>query len=66
MYTENGYYQCWFHKFLDNEDSEQGNKAEIIIGKQRNGPIGTVNLTFLKEYTRFENFSNDGFYDSFE
>lgn len=49
-----------------NEDSEQGNKAEIIIGKQRNGPIGTVNLTFLKEYTRFENFSNDGFYDSFE
>ena len=49
-----------------NEDSEQGNKAEIIIVKQRNGPIGTVNLTFLKEYTRFENFSNDGFYDSFE
>ena len=49
-----------------NEDSEQGNKAEIIIGKQRNGPIGTIHLTFLKEYTRFENFSNDGFYDSFE
>ena len=49
-----------------NEDSEHGNKAEIIIGKQRNGPIGTVNLTFLKEFTRFENFSNDGFYDSFE
>ena len=49
-----------------NEDSEQGNKAEIIIGKQRNGPIGTVNLTFLKEYTRFENFSSDSFYESFE
>ena len=29
--------------------------AEIIIGKQRNGPIGTVELTFLGEYTRFEN-----------
>ena len=49
-----------------NEDSEQGNKAEIIIGKQRNGPIGTVNLTFLKEFTRFENFSSDSFYESVE
>ena len=49
-----------------NEDSEQGNKAEIIIGKQRNGPIGTVNLTFLKEFTRFENFSSDSLYESFE
>ena len=49
-----------------NEDSDQGNKAEIIIGKQRNGPIGTVNLTFLKEYTRFENFSSDWYYQDFE
>ncbi|MFI5366454.1 MAG: replicative DNA helicase [Candidatus Binatia bacterium] len=29
--------------------------AEVIIAKQRNGPIGTVNLTFMPEYTRFEN-----------
>ena len=48
-----------------NEDSDQGNKAEIIIGKQRNGPIGTVNLTFLKEYTRFENYANDGYSDGY-
>jgi replicative DNA helicase len=34
------------------------NKAEIIIGKQRNGPIGTVHLTFLKHHTRFENMLN--------
>ncbi len=32
--------------------------AEIIIGKQRNGPIGTVNLTFMGEYTKFENQSD--------
>jgi replicative DNA helicase len=31
------------------------NTAEIIVGKQRNGPTGTVLLTFLKEFTRFEN-----------
>ena len=34
------------------------NKAEIILGKQRNGPIGTVHLTFLKQHTRFENMLN--------
>ena len=49
-----------------NEDSEEGNKAEIIIGKQRNGPIGKVNLTFLKEYTRFEDFAVDSYYDSLQ
>lgn len=31
--------------------------AEVIVGKQRNGPVGTVHLTFLGEYTRFENQS---------
>jgi replicative DNA helicase len=31
--------------------------AEIMIAKQRNGPVGSFNLTFLKEYTRFENIA---------
>jgi replicative DNA helicase len=34
---------------------ENAGMAEIIIGKQRNGPIGSVQLAFLREYTRFEN-----------
>ena len=38
-----------------NEDTDKHGVAEIIVAKQRNGPIGTVELTFLREYTRFEN-----------
>jgi replicative DNA helicase len=45
-----------------NPDSQDKGIAEIIIGKQRNGPIGTVRLTFLGEYTRFENFAQPGGY----
>ena len=49
-----------------NDDSPDKGTAEIIIGKQRNGPIGTTRLTFLGKYTKFENFipemhSSEGF-----
>ena len=37
--------------------SEFEGTAEIIVGKQRNGPTGMVRLAFLKQYTRFENWS---------
>jgi replicative DNA helicase len=45
-----------------NPESQDKGTAEIIIGKQRNGPIGTVRLTFLGEYTRFESFASPGSY----
>jgi replicative DNA helicase len=41
---------------------ESRGKAEVIIGKQRNGPIGTVHLTFLGQNTRFENGAREGSY----
>lgn len=40
-----------------NPDSPDKGTAEIIIGKQRNGPIGTVRVTFLGMYTKFENYA---------
>jgi replicative DNA helicase len=44
-----------------NPDTPDKGVAEIIIAKQRNGPIGRIRLTFLGEYTRFENFANPDF-----
>ena len=44
-----------------NEDSPDKGTAEIIIGKQRNGPIGTCRLMFMGKYTRFENLASDHF-----
>ncbi len=44
-----------------NPESEAAGTAEIIIRKQRNGPIGTVRLAFLGRYTRFENLTGDDY-----
>ena len=47
-------------------DSADKGTAEIIIAKQRNGPIGSVRLTFLGQYTRFENYTPDIYTPGFE
>ncbi|MDF1644901.1 MAG: replicative DNA helicase [Pseudomonadales bacterium] len=47
-----------------NEETPDRGRAEIIIGKQRNGPIGTINLAFNGKYTRFDNLAQDS-YESF-
>jgi replicative DNA helicase len=40
-----------------NPTPENQGIAEIIVAKQRNGPVGSVKLSFIKEYTRFENYA---------
>lgn len=47
----------------DNPDSK--GLAEVIIGKQRNGPIGTVHMAFIGKYTRFEDLAADTYSDAF-
>ena len=51
---------CFIYRdevYNKSDDNPDKNIAEIIVGKQRNGPTGTVKLTFLSEYTMFENLS---------
>jgi replicative DNA helicase len=56
VYRETVYCEKCKNRDLNCDDNHERN-AEINIGKQRNGPIGSINLTFLGEHTRFENQS---------
>jgi replicative DNA helicase len=42
-----------------NEDSEFKGIAEVIIGKQRNGPVGSLKLAFLNETNRFADYTDE-------
>lgn len=48
-----------YHPGGDDQNPEEKGTAEIIIGKQRNGPTGIVKLAFIHEYTRFENLAHE-------
>jgi len=48
-----------------NENSEDKGIAEIIIGKQRNGPIGTSRLTFQGQFSRFDNYAGSEYSDNY-
>ncbi len=49
-----------YYETDDESKQEKAGEAELIIAKQRNGPTGDVPLTFLKEFTRFENRAREG------
>ncbi len=45
----------FYGKAMDDHGDSLEGKAEVIIGKQRNGPVGTVHLSFIKQWAKFEN-----------
>jgi replicative DNA helicase len=51
------YRDDYYNKMDGPSPSKEPGVAEVIISKQRNGPVGTVKLTFLKPLTRFDNMA---------
>ncbi len=52
-------YRADLYRKKDDEFGEDDGVAEIIIGKQRNGPTGTLKLAFIDQWTKFENLAQD-------
>jgi replicative DNA helicase len=52
-------YRPEYYETDPDKQAELAGQAQCIIGKQRNGPTGTVNLTFLKQFMRFESAARD-------
>ncbi len=48
--------EAYYHR----DDPQPDNTAEVIVAKQRNGPLGTIKLAWLGEYTLFDNLSDEG------
>ena len=51
-------YNSWKTRMKELRNNQDGEKSEIIIAKQRNGPVGNINIYFDPEFTRFANFSD--------
>lgn len=50
-----------YRDIVYNSETEFPDRAEIIVGKQRNGPTGSLNLNFIKEFTRFEDTPQENY-----
>ena len=54
-------YRPEYYETDPDKKAELAGQAELIVGKQRNGPTGTINLTFLAQFMRFENAVKDSY-----
>lgn len=50
-----------YYKSADENEEDQAGKAQIIVAKQRNGPVGDVDLSWLRDFTRFEDLAPERF-----
>jgi replicative DNA helicase len=47
-------------KTMEEQAQEQGQEVQLVVAKNRNGPVGTVKLTFRKQYTQFTSYAREG------